>query len=483
MLRSRLDPERHGSSGFTSIARLGAVGFVLGFVLLASHLAAESWFAGRVMPGVVVGGHNVGDDTVAHARQVIWDAAASYELKLTANGKTFDANASQLGVAYDVNGTLESAMAAGRADWVPPLHEEAIPMSYDTDWATMDAFTSNIESQVGTPPTDATVTVNGASFTPVADKNGYTIDRLGLSNMIQTDLGSPTGSSLILVPHVQVADIREASLGSTIDAAKQLTSLKLTLTYNGQTITPSPSDIGQWLDFVKKPDGAGYDLVPVVDTAKLKGYVNALANHLNVGAVAEEVRTINGASSVERQGVNGTAIDQADLVNALDNAVTTQQPLTYVIQSSSVPFQTLNTDLHTLNLPQYIEINLSSQHLWAWQNGQVVYDSPVTSGATGAGFGTPTGLFAIYYKAQNVWLNGQEYGPAYNYDDFVQYWMPFYSGYGLHDASWRHGLFGETSGYSGYWFDGSHGCVNLPLATAAFLYGWAPVGTPVWVHN
>ena len=30
---------------------------------------------------------------------------------------------------------------------------------------------------------------------------------------------------------------------------------------------------------------------------------------------------------------------------------------------------------------------------------------------------------------------------------------------------------------------GSHGCVNLPVDMAAFLYGWAPLGTPVWVHE
>jgi lipoprotein-anchoring transpeptidase ErfK/SrfK len=62
---------------------------------------------------------------------------------------------------------------------------------------------------------------------------------------------------------------------------------------------------------------------------------------------------------------------------------------------------------------------------------------------------------------------------------FVQYWMPFYQGFGLHDASWRNGNFGGQD----YYYGGSHGCVNLPLATAEFLYNWADIGTPVWVHN
>jgi lipoprotein-anchoring transpeptidase ErfK/SrfK len=29
----------------------------------------------------------------------------------------------------------------------------------------------------------------------------------------------------------------------------------------------------------------------------------------------------------------------------------------------------------------------------------------------------------------------------------------------------------------------SHGCVNLPLDMAEWLFGWAPLGTEVWIHE
>jgi len=41
----------------------------------------------------------------------------------------------------------------------------------------------------------------------------------------------------------------------------------------------------------------------------------------------------------------------------------------------------------------------------------------------------------------------------------------------LHGAYW-HNNFGQRM---------SHGCINLPLPVAEFLYGWAPLGTPVTV--
>jgi lipoprotein-anchoring transpeptidase ErfK/SrfK len=42
--------------------------------------------------------------------------------------------------------------------------------------------------------------------------------------------------------------------------------------------------------------------------------------------------------------------------------------------------------------------------------------------------------------------------------------------------------------HGAYWHDNfgtpvSHGCINLPLDFAAWLYGWAPLGTGVWVHE
>ncbi|MDQ5943358.1 MAG: hypothetical protein QG675_126, partial [Patescibacteria group bacterium] len=112
---------------------------------------------------------------------------------------------------------------------------------------------------------------------------------------------------------------------------------------------------------------------------------------------------------------------------------------------------------------------------WAWQDNQVIFSTPITSGASAYGFGTPTGLFSIYGKERSRYLNGSQYGWGYNV--FVDYWMPFNGGVGLHDADWRSSFGGQD-----YISGGSHGCVNMTKSAAAYLYGWATIGTPVWVH-
>ena len=51
--------------------------------------------------------------------------------------------------------------------------------------------------------------------------------------------------------------------------------------------------------------------------------------------------------------------------------------------------------------------------------------------------------------------------------------MFFYRGYAIHGTYW-HDSFGHPM---------SHGCVNLTEADAAWLYHWAPLGTPVVVRD
>ncbi|HLC87591.1 MAG TPA: L,D-transpeptidase, partial [Patescibacteria group bacterium] len=49
--------------------------------------------------------------------------------------------------------------------------------------------------------------------------------------------------------------------------------------------------------------------------------------------------------------------------------------------------------------------------------------------------------------------------------------MYFYQGYAIHGAYW-HNNFGRVA---------SHGCVNVPLDAAKWLFDWASVGTRVEV--
>ncbi len=121
-----------------------------------------------------------------------------------------------------------------------------------------------------------------------------------------------------------------------------------------------------------------------------------------------------------------------------------------------------------------VVVNLKLQRLYAYENGVSLFPHSVLITSGKQGFETITGRFAIYLKER--YHKMQSPFPGIYYDDVVDYWMPFFSGYGLHDASWR-----QVYGTFDYLTVGSHGCVNMTLNDAAVLYNWVEVGTTVIV--
>jgi len=120
------------------------------------------------------------------------------------------------------------------------------------------------------------------------------------------------------------------------------------------------------------------------------------------------------------------------------------------------------------NSTKHIYVDLSTQHLYANENGKVVFDFPVS---TGKWYKTPTGDFRIWIKLRYARMSGGNaaIGTYYNLPN-VPFTMFFYNdkfpkhiGYGLHGAYW-HDNFGHPM---------SHGCVNISIENAEMLYSWA----------
>ena len=123
----------------------------------------------------------------------------------------------------------------------------------------------------------------------------------------------------------------------------------------------------------------------------------------------------------------------------------------------------------------YVEIDIDNQTVYYYEDGQCLVETPCVTG-TGSvpRRSTPTGVFHIYDKQRSRTLYGDiQPDGSYGYASFVNYWMRFCGGCGLHDATWRDSFGGDI-----YWESGSHGCVNLPYEAAAQMYEIVEEGTP-----
>jgi len=114
---------------------------------------------------------------------------------------------------------------------------------------------------------------------------------------------------------------------------------------------------------------------------------------------------------------------------------------------------------------KWIDINTATQGLVAYEGQRPVYWATVSTGTSW----TPTvkGRFRIQSKLRS----GTMAGPGY-YLPNVPHIMNFYGGYAIHGTYW-HNNFGWPM---------SHGCVNMRISDAQWLYNWAPVGTLVVVR-
>jgi lipoprotein-anchoring transpeptidase ErfK/SrfK len=117
-----------------------------------------------------------------------------------------------------------------------------------------------------------------------------------------------------------------------------------------------------------------------------------------------------------------------------------------------------------------ITVSLGQQWLYAYEGDVLVFDAPVSTGKDG--FNTPVGSFAIYAKTPLQTMSGTINGESYSVPN-VPHAMYINGDVALHGTYW-HNLFGSG-------VRPSHGCINLPLYSAAWLYEWAPMGTPVQV--
>ncbi len=121
-----------------------------------------------------------------------------------------------------------------------------------------------------------------------------------------------------------------------------------------------------------------------------------------------------------------------------------------------------------------IVINLSEQHLYAYQGNQLVYSFVASSGA--APSYTRTGEFRVQSKVPNA------YGAAWGIQ--MPHWLGIYwagsTENGIHALPILSN--GQTlwAGYLGR--PVSYGCIVLGTHDAQLLYNWAEIGTPVSIR-
>ena len=241
------------------------------------------------------------------------------------------------------------------------------------------------------------------------------------------------------------------------DILNKYVSTKITYLFGDKSEVLDGSRINEWLS-------VDDNLEVIINEKSVKDYVLELSAKYNTVGIARNFKSSTGKMVEVKGGYYGWKINYvAETKMLLENI-----KLGAILEKEPIYTQKgLNRDEDDIG-DTYVEINLTSQHLWFYKNGKLITQGDVVTGDPGKGYSTKLGTYMLNYKQKEATLRGP------NYEAKVTYWMPFNGNIGIHDASWRYSFGGKI--YKG---NGTHGCVNSPSYLAKTIFENIDEGTPV----
>lgn len=199
------------------------------------------------------------------------------------------------------------------------------------------------------------------------------------------------------------------------------------------------------------------------DEEKVYAFVDWLADEYDTVGKARQFHATRGEIVTVEGGIYGNKIDRKAEKEYLLEAFLDKRREEHEPVYEQMALKQGKDDIGDT----YIEVDMTEQMMYFYENGEQKIATPVVTGNTGLRRGTPQGTNYVYSKERNRVLRGPGYASP------VKYWMPVKGGVGIHDSSWR-------SRYGGtiYKTDGSHGCINTPLDEVVKLYDMVEIGTP-----
>lgn len=348
--------------------------------------------------------------------------------------------------------------------------EVEVPFDYD-ETIFQDTITSAKLAQPRITSADATLEFDGTEYYIEPEIYGNELDDADLRVLVKdfvdklTANDRPQQDAVIDIPEsfyfLPAVTQDNAQMNSLMNIYNSYCKAKVVLTFGDKKEVIDWNTIQGWLDI---EDGVG-----TLREEEIYNYAYALAArydtlYYNREFVAHDGRTIKYESSdygyqLDRDG------EAAQLISDIQSNTKVKRDPVYAVEG----YKRNGRDDICGN---YVEVNLTQQHLWFYLDGELIVETDIVSGLPKDGRETVTGVFCIPYKKSPETLKGD------TWEEEVTYWMPFFDGQGLHDAPWR-GSFGGNI----YQSNGSHGCVNLPGDAARRIYENMPERFPIFLYK
>ncbi len=475
--------------------------FVLGFAVILAALYITS---DMIFPGVDVMGVDVGLMTRAEAATILQERWQEQQIVLVHDDLTWPVGVADLGLSFDADATAEQAYAQGRSlnSFVTILHgglQGQAVWAFDPTAAA--SFLASFAPQLSIATTNAGVRIEQGNVLEIPAEDGRALDLEQTIAYLAADPAQvlETGRLTLVTQTVPAAvtDVTEM-----IAEARRLLSTSVTLRAYDPVIDETidwvigPESWTSWLLLSGSADGEE-PFAWVVDQSAAELFLDT-----------------------QLQGLGEDRyLDRETLIPTLKEAVSTQQPLVstrifhhprqHIVQSGEtlagigraygIPYpwiQQANPGSEflqagsTIMIPSVDEmlpfpvvenkrivINMSQQRVWVYEDGQVKWEWPASTGIDDSP--TAPGVFQIQTHEPNAY--------ASNWD----LWMPNFMGIyrpvptadfmnGFHGFPTRNGSTLLWTGDLGHQV--TYGCILLSSENASLLYDWAEEGVVVEIQ-
>ena len=470
-------------------------------VLAIVYLAGLIYFSNYFYPSVAINGTNVSNMNKDVARATLDEFNKNYILNLeTIDGKKVMISGVEIDMVVQLQDDMDKCIKEQKPYlWfmnVMKHHDFAVNATGTWDQDKLDSIYKNmkiLDAKLMIEPKDAYIGIEDGKFAIVEEVMGTTIDTDRFKTTVNDSLAKAAvnvnlqDAGCYNLPKVYSTD---ESLTADFAEMSEFVEGIITLQLDDLPVEPGM----EFYNAVLEKSGDSY----TVSKKQVQNYVKELAAQYDtIGTERTFTSTYGGNRKVKISGdAFGYEIDQEATTNALYNALQSKKTMTVdvVFKSKGYTLQGENDIGDT-----YIECNLSEQKVVAYKDGKKIAEGDCVSGCEALGNGTCLGLYKIQSKLSPTVLRGpqravtktvtkknkkgkkvkvKETKMEYEYESPVTFWMQFNGGYGLHDAAgWR-----SAYGGSIYYYDGSHGCVNLPYDLAEKLYKNFDIGDPVVVY-
>lgn len=463
------------------VKALWITGGVLAGICLI-YVAISVYFMSHFFVNTKINGKNFSGKTASDVEKYLQTNIKDYKLTILENeGRQDVISGSEIGLEYRAGTEAEKLLkdqngfAWPKAFFTENSRKVSVNVSYNEESLNQRISQLSCLQTEQTPAENAKPEFDGNQYVIKLEVYGNAVDKERLTEQVKVHITEfqpqlDMVETKCYAKPKYVEDSKEVQ--EACDAMNKYVNASITYPMN-EPVVVDKALISQWLQV----DG---EMKVSLNTEAMKQWFTAFGDKYDTQGTTRTFTTPAGKSATVTGGTYGWSIDEdTELVNLqnsiLNGEVVTREPAYYAGGTAAA-----HSGQDWGNT--YAEVDMSAQHMWYVQNGQVVLETDVVTGEPIPSRITPEGVYSLMWKQRDATLVGDikpETGkPEYETD--VAYWMQVTSsGVGFHDAIWQTAFGGTLYQIPG---TGSHGCINMPLDQAGALFNMIEPGTPVIFH-